>query len=199
MERGCGDGGSLTSYTCFCTDSSSHISTIIASDVLSQCGNQTGATSLASAQATSANSVFHAYCELGVDSGLSVTNLTVPAATSATATPAASAVPEQTGATTSSLSKQSRTAAIAAGVVVPVVVIGLAATGFLVWRAQKGKHQIPRTTEIEETKTDHEMEWSVTPLADSNPVHELDAALNVVRTSVEMDGHTKGVPELGTD
>lgn len=76
MERGCGDGKWLTSYTCFCTESSSHMSTIIASDVLSQCGNQTGATSFASNQATSANPVFHAYCELGVDSGLSVTSLT---------------------------------------------------------------------------------------------------------------------------
>lgn len=77
--------------------------------------------------------------------------------------------------------------------------VGLAATGFLVWRAQKGKHQTPRMTRIEEMKMQHGMECSVTPLADSSPVHELDSISNVARMPVEMEGHTRGVPELGTD
>lgn len=58
---GCGDNNALTSYTCFCTDSSSYMSGVISSDVVSSCP-----AAVASAQASSALSVFSAYCELGV-------------------------------------------------------------------------------------------------------------------------------------
>lgn len=63
---GCGDTYALTSYTCFCTDSSSYMSAVISKDVMSSCPE-----SAASAQASSALGVFAAYCALGVDVGLS--------------------------------------------------------------------------------------------------------------------------------
>lgn len=62
---GCGDTYALTSYTCFCTDSSSYMSAVISRDVISSCDSD-----VASAQASSAGTVFDAYCQLGVDAGL---------------------------------------------------------------------------------------------------------------------------------
>lgn len=62
---GCADTYALTSYTCFCTDSSSYMSAVISRDVLSSC-----ASSGASAQASSAGAVFDAYCQLGVLAGV---------------------------------------------------------------------------------------------------------------------------------
>lgn len=63
---GCGDTYAVTSYTCFCTDSSSFMSSVISSDVSASCP-----ASVAAAQASSALGVFDAYCELGVAAGLS--------------------------------------------------------------------------------------------------------------------------------
>lgn len=65
-SSGCGDNNAVTSYTCFCTDSSSHMSAVISKDIMSSCPD-----SAASAQASSALGVFAAYCALGVDAGLS--------------------------------------------------------------------------------------------------------------------------------
>lgn len=62
---GCADTYALTSYTCFCTDSSSYMGSVISSDVMSRCP-----ASAASVQASSALGVFAAYCELGVAAGL---------------------------------------------------------------------------------------------------------------------------------
>lgn len=62
---GCADRYALTSYTCFCTDSSSYMSAVISSDVMSSCDS-----SVASEQASSAGAVFDAYCKLGVRAGL---------------------------------------------------------------------------------------------------------------------------------
>lgn len=62
---GCPDTYALTSYTCFCTDSSSYMSAVISQDVISRC-----ATGIASEQASSAGVVFDAYCALGVSAGL---------------------------------------------------------------------------------------------------------------------------------
>lgn len=68
---GCGGwDDNLTSYTCFCTDSYSFMSTVISTDIITSCDG--GAT--ASAQATSALSVFDAYCALGVEAGLEPTS-----------------------------------------------------------------------------------------------------------------------------
>lgn len=60
QSSGCGDGGALTSYTCFCTDSSSLMSYEITSAISFSCSS-----SIWSAQALSAISVFDAYCALG--------------------------------------------------------------------------------------------------------------------------------------
>lgn len=68
---GCGGwDDNLTSYTCFCTDSYSFMSTVISTDVLTSCADD----SAASAQATSAISIFDKYCALGVEAGLEPTS-----------------------------------------------------------------------------------------------------------------------------
>lgn len=60
---GCGDNEQLTSYTCFCTDSSSFFNNLIAQDVATSCVKQP-------AQVTSAVKIFSGYCALGVEAGL---------------------------------------------------------------------------------------------------------------------------------
>lgn len=68
---GCGGwDDNLTSYTCFCTDSYSFMSTVISTDIITSCNGG----STASAQATSALSVFDEYCALGVEAGLEPTS-----------------------------------------------------------------------------------------------------------------------------
>lgn len=68
---GCGGwDDNLTSYTCFCTDSYSFMSTVISTDIITSCDGG----STASAQATSALSVFDKYCALGVAAGLEPTS-----------------------------------------------------------------------------------------------------------------------------
>lgn len=68
---GCGGwDDNLTSYTCFCTDSYSFMSTVISTDIITSCDGG----STASAQATSALSVFDEYCALGVAAGLEPTS-----------------------------------------------------------------------------------------------------------------------------
>lgn len=68
QSSGCGDDGALTSYTCFCTDSSSRFSSDITSAVSVTCDS-----AIASEQASSAIQVFDAYCALGVKAGLATT------------------------------------------------------------------------------------------------------------------------------
>lgn len=58
MDKGCGDGGATTSYSCFCTASSSYFSTLISTVVLMQCSE--------SGQASSAVDVFDSYCAVGI-------------------------------------------------------------------------------------------------------------------------------------
>ncbi|KUI61537.1 hypothetical protein VP1G_11317 [Cytospora mali] len=65
---GCQDSFSLTSYTCFCTDSSSYFSSVISKDVSASCNSLD-----VSVQASSALGVFDAYCALGVQAGLEFT------------------------------------------------------------------------------------------------------------------------------
>lgn len=68
MSQGCGENAdSITSYTCFCTLSSSYMSSVISKGVSSQCRN-----SSAAQQVSSAIAVFDAYCDLGVEAGLTV-------------------------------------------------------------------------------------------------------------------------------
>lgn len=67
QQSGCGDNQALTSYTCFCTDSSSYFRLMISTEVTNSCG------SAGSEQATSAVEIFDSYCALGVEHGLSTT------------------------------------------------------------------------------------------------------------------------------
>lgn len=59
MASGCGDGGKTTSYSCFCTDSSSKMNRVISTAVSSRCS--TGP----AGAATKAVDVFASYCALG--------------------------------------------------------------------------------------------------------------------------------------
>ncbi|KAH6674820.1 hypothetical protein B0J14DRAFT_588208 [Halenospora varia] len=58
MSQGCGDGGQLTSYNCFCTTRSSYFSALISTGVQARCmGNGTAA--------SQALAVFSNYCTIG--------------------------------------------------------------------------------------------------------------------------------------
>jgi hypothetical protein len=69
MASGCTEGGKTSSYSCFCTASSSAFSKIISSAVTSMCTAQATPT----AEANQALEVFSVYCQLGrgVSSGTS--------------------------------------------------------------------------------------------------------------------------------
>ncbi|KAK7714214.1 hypothetical protein SLS64_004313 [Diaporthe eres] len=68
MSQGCGENAdAITSYSCFCTLSSSYMSSVISKGVSSYCRN-----SSALQQVSSAIAVFDAYCDLGVEAGLTV-------------------------------------------------------------------------------------------------------------------------------
>ncbi|KAI2465617.1 hypothetical protein F4781DRAFT_408689 [Annulohypoxylon bovei var. microspora] len=79
MDRGCGDDGRTTSYSCFCTASSSKMNGIISTSVASRCS--TGPMTAAS----QALDVFSSYCGLG-SSGKNAGNATSLATANATAT-----------------------------------------------------------------------------------------------------------------
>ncbi|PSR99075.1 hypothetical protein BD289DRAFT_54900 [Coniella lustricola] len=162
QSSGCGDGGALTSYTCFCTNSSSFFSYEITSAISESC-----ASSVWSAQASSAIQVFDSYCDLGVEAGLATTTANSGQSSTASATPiatlsdsrasvtsgsSASASASQTiasaiSATTSTASNaktsNDSTVAIAVGIVVPLCALALLG-GFIWWRrrsiAAKGQH-----------------------------------------------------------
>ncbi|KAJ0106762.1 hypothetical protein J7T55_001286 [Diaporthe amygdali] len=131
---GCGGwDDNLTSYTCFCTDSYSFMSTVISTDVLTSCADD----SAASAQATSAISIFDKYCALGVEAGLEPTSES--GSSNPTASPGATGSSSTATGSPSSDSgaNSSRTTAIAVGVVVPVVVIAIAVSAWLIWRKRR--------------------------------------------------------------
>ncbi|KAB2579211.1 Glycosyl transferase [Lasiodiplodia theobromae] len=142
QQSGCGDNQALTSYTCFCTDSSSYFRRMISTEVTNSCG------SAGTEQASSAVEIFDGYCALGVEHGLSTTSsaqsatgTASPAAgaastlvTSTTSGSAASATAASASSSNSDSSDNTRTTAIAAGVAVPVGVIGLALVGYLFYR-----------------------------------------------------------------
>ncbi|KUI53840.1 Axial budding pattern protein 2 [Cytospora mali] len=145
QSSGCGDDGALTSYTCFCTDSSSLFSYEITSAISVSCNS-----SIWSTQATSAIAVFDAYCALGVPAALAsttaaastvtVTGSPSPAATALTTSASATSMPAaatSAASNSSSSSSSSKTVAIAVGVAVPCGVIGLALTLFLLWRRRR--------------------------------------------------------------
>lgn len=61
MKSGCGDGSRTTSYSCFCTDSSSQFSQVISTKVASACLPETTTAVEAAAD------VFSSYCALGAN------------------------------------------------------------------------------------------------------------------------------------
>jgi hypothetical protein len=58
MALGCGDEGATTSYSCFCTESSTHWNDVIASSVSAECSGTVS-------DVVSALEVFQSYCSLG--------------------------------------------------------------------------------------------------------------------------------------
>ncbi|OTA55310.1 hypothetical protein K449DRAFT_438863 [Hypoxylon sp. EC38] len=80
MASGCGDGGKTTSYSCFCTASSSKMDGVISTAVASRCS--TGPVTAAS----EAVNVFASYCRLGNSGHLTSGNGTSPVTANATAT-----------------------------------------------------------------------------------------------------------------
>ncbi|OJD35636.1 uncharacterized protein BKCO1_1600035 [Diplodia corticola] len=211
QQSGCGDNMATTSYTCFCTDSSSYYSAMISSEVSNSCGTA------GSAQASSAIAVFDGYCALGVEHGLSTTtsdtqtsSTASPAASASTApatqtgsasTSAASASATSSAAGASSSSDSARTAAIAAGVAVPVGVIGLALVGYLFYRkrvsATRAHEQLPMASpETEKGYPPQELSpQSVQELPPHQPrqVHELDGN---VRHEVAGDAGKSGAATI---
>ncbi|KUI68723.1 Axial budding pattern protein 2 [Cytospora mali] len=160
QSSGCGDEGALTSYTCFCTDSSSLFSYEITSAISVSCNS-----SIWSTQATSAIAVFDAYCALGVPAALAsttaastvtVTDSPSPAATALTTSASATSTPAaETSAASnpSSSSSNSKTVAIAVGVAVPCGVIGLTLIVFLLWQRRRSilKARSEKQQQIEST------------------------------------------------
>ncbi|KAF2468970.1 uncharacterized protein BDR25DRAFT_344159 [Lindgomyces ingoldianus] len=76
MEQGCGDGGKTTSFSCFCTASSSKMESKISQAVEKKCGSQT-----VTGGVEKALGVFASYCAMG-----NGTMSSVPASTTANAT-----------------------------------------------------------------------------------------------------------------
>jgi hypothetical protein len=61
MESGCGDNGRTTSYSCFCTASSSKIKHIISTEITSRCSAS------ALPAASSAEYIFEEYCQIRIN------------------------------------------------------------------------------------------------------------------------------------
>ncbi|KAK0717535.1 hypothetical protein B0T26DRAFT_298961 [Lasiosphaeria miniovina] len=95
MKRGCGDGGRYTSFSCFCTASSSKFASVIGTDVAARCA----ASGIASQGLVAALSVFDSYCRV-LSTGATTTapaTLAAPTLAAATATPAiSSSIPTDT-------------------------------------------------------------------------------------------------------
>ncbi|KAH8655368.1 hypothetical protein BX600DRAFT_525380 [Xylariales sp. PMI_506] len=91
MVSGCGDGGRTTSYRCFCTDRSSHMASVISSNVASDCLPETPSA------VSEALAVFNSYCALKSDSMTSnATQVLTPPSTVATTTGTSSGIVSST-------------------------------------------------------------------------------------------------------
>lgn len=218
QQSGCGDNQALTSYTCFCTDSSSYFKRMISTEVTNSCG------SAGSEQASSAVEIFDGYCALGVEHGLSTTSsaqsATGTASPAAGATTAAAAATQTGTASTlitsttsasagsatatsasSASSDNTRTTAIAAGVAVPVGVIGLALVGYLFYRkhvSTRVQQQLPVASmpaELSVPSEKHHPPQELSPQSvqelpyQAREFHELDGN---VRHEAESDAVKRG-------
>jgi hypothetical protein len=65
MSYGCGDGNRMTSYGCFCYSSSTFYDNMISGSVATACDDQS--------QITTAQDVFHKYCQIGQTKGIAPT------------------------------------------------------------------------------------------------------------------------------
>ncbi|KIV84951.1 hypothetical protein PV11_00696 [Exophiala sideris] len=117
MYSGCGDGGDYTSYSCFCTASSSYMASVISTAVLRYCPGST-------ADASSATAVFQDITPV-------VTSSTVSSSTASSASSTASASSSSTSSSSSGLSSGAKAAI---GVTVPVVVLAVLLAVFIVMR-----------------------------------------------------------------
>ncbi|KAK4937963.1 hypothetical protein LTR10_021528 [Elasticomyces elasticus] len=129
MYSGCGDGGVYTSYSCFCTASSSYMAGVISTAVLSYCPGST-------ADASSATAVFHEYCqENATATASSMGSSVTPAVTNSTVSSStASAASSTSSASSQSSSGLSSGAKAAIGVIVPVVVLSVLLAVFIMMR-----------------------------------------------------------------
>ncbi|KAF2658919.1 hypothetical protein K491DRAFT_713164 [Lophiostoma macrostomum CBS 122681] len=93
MEQGCGDGGATTSYSCFCTASSSIFSAKILTAVGSKCASTT-------AGVGEALDVFSAYCALGTNGTTAFVAATTTGTGSGASTTAANSTVLTTGSPT---------------------------------------------------------------------------------------------------
>jgi hypothetical protein len=71
MVNGCGDNGKTTSYNCFCTESSSHFTSVISTEVGSSCLPQT------TTAVEQAVRVFDLYCAKGADSAVTTNGTSI--------------------------------------------------------------------------------------------------------------------------
>ncbi|KAJ5899640.1 hypothetical protein N7495_004384 [Penicillium taxi] len=162
MENGCGDGGKTTSLSCFCFQSSAHFASVISKSVALNCNESdsqvttaldvfdeycslgteyfktatptsasANATSTATSQATTTTAALAT--PAAVASSSDATSTTAILATTA----AAASGSDATKGTLSSSSSKSKTAAIAAGVAVPLGVILISLGIFFLWRRQQ--------------------------------------------------------------
>lgn len=150
---GCGDQGAVTSYTCFCTASSSLMSVMITQAVSRRCDS-----SIVSDQASSAIDVFDAYCAIGVPGDLATATTAAssagrtasasPASTASTTAASATAVDSGSASSTptsasspSSSMSRSKVVAIAVGVSVPCGILAISLIACLIWCRRRRRHE----------------------------------------------------------
>ncbi|KAF2753249.1 hypothetical protein EJ05DRAFT_224319 [Pseudovirgaria hyperparasitica] len=140
MENGCGDGNRLTSFSCFCSESSSAFNTIISRAVQSECANDAAVAN----DVGNAMNVFAEYCRQSPIIRLGAATITTEITEiHQTAAPASStSLPTSTSFPSSGISAQTRIA-IAIPVVIGAALLLLAiVAGFLyLRRSHEGRNQ----------------------------------------------------------
>ncbi|KNG49565.1 hypothetical protein DDE82_004146 [Stemphylium lycopersici] len=161
MEYGCGDDSQYTSFTCFCYESSAKFSSIIGEHVSTKCPEDPS-------QNTTALEVFSSYCEIGQSKlAQQAASTTTSSFTSASSDPSASPVPTPPSTSATSTSEPapsseptqapketSNTAAIAAGVTVPVVFLASALIIFFLYRRSQKKKKSLSLSELDTSSAD---------------------------------------------
>ncbi|KAK5245013.1 hypothetical protein LTR93_010114 [Exophiala xenobiotica] len=139
MYSDCGDQGHTTSYSCFCTASSSYMAGVISTAVLQQCPGST-------ADASSATAVFNAYCQLNATPNTSATATST--SVGASSSPATTSNRSNFG--SSGLSSGAKAAI---GVTVPVVVLCLILAMFIWLRKRAHQRRQEATTDHQSPET----------------------------------------------